>query len=83
MTRVEYQVVDLNESDVNEEGAIASIMHPETADTIDDLRIPMDADYKNMREAIKENSSGDGKDVYVIVLEAMGKRKILPDFQCK
>lgn len=84
VTRTEYQVVDLDESDVNEEGAIASIMHPETADTIDDLRIPMmDDEYKGMRDAIKENASGAGKDVYVTVLEAMGRRRILSTFVTK
>lgn len=88
MTRKEYQAIDLNESDVNEEGAIASIMDPESGDTIDDLRIPVGLDevgneYKPLREAIKENSSGSGKDVFVTVLEAMGKRRILAQFAAK
>lgn len=79
MTRIEYQVVDLDESDVSDEGAIASIMNTESGETIDDLRIPMlDDEYKSMREAIKENASGAGKDVYVTVLSALGKSKILP-----
>ncbi len=88
VVRKEYQAIDLNEGDVNEEGAIASIMDVESGETIDDLRIPVGldevgAEYKGLREAIKENSSGSGKDVFVTVLEAMGKRKILSAFMCK
>jgi hypothetical protein len=82
VTRVEMQVVDLNMGDVNEDGAIVSLM-TEAGDTVDDLRVPMDEEYKGMREAIAANADGGGKDVYVTLVSAMGKRKIQPGFLLK
>ena len=84
MVRTEYQVLDLDESDENGDGAICSLMDPETSDTVNDLRIPVrDPEYKPLVEAVKENTSGAGKDVFVVVLEAMGTRKVLTTFVTK
>jgi hypothetical protein len=84
VVRKEYQVVDLNESDKTDDGAIASLMDPEDGSTVDDLRIPLDNDeYTSMVTAIRENMSGAGKDVYVTTLEAMGTRRIMSQFLCK
>ena len=69
--------MDIDDNDVNEDGSIASIMNPETGETVDDLRIPTnDPEYTPMVEALK----ADTKDVLVTVLEAMGIRKIQAQF---
>ena len=78
VSRRDFQLIDINEDDANDEGAIATIMDPETNDTIDDLRIPLDSEYAPLREALN-----GPKDVYVAVLEALGKRKILSQFVLK
>ena len=79
--RKEYQIMDLNERDVNEKGAVVSICD-ENGETVDDLRVPIEgeekAEYAALVDAIKENQAGSGKDVYVTVLEACGQRKVLP-----
>jgi translation initiation factor 5A len=77
--RTEYQLVDIDDSDTTEDGAICSLMNPETGETLDDLRIPSDEEYNNLREAHKE----DKKDLLVMVLEAMGQRKVLSQFTMK
>ena len=78
--RTEMQLVDIDDSDVSADGTIASVMDPETGTTIDDLRIPMDdPEYKPLVEALK----ADSKDLFVTILEAMGQRKILPQFVSK
>jgi len=80
VVRKEFQLIDINESDVNDQGAIASLMDTDSGESYDDMRISLDdAEYKGMREALKEGS----KDVYVTVLEAMGMRKVLPTYVCK
>ena len=72
--------MDIDKNDVAEEGCIASIMDPETGVTIDDLRIPLDdPEYKNLIDAL----NADQKDVFVTVLEALGQRKIMPQFMTK
>lgn len=84
VTRTEYQVLDIDLSDKNEDGAIASLLNTETGDTLNDLRIPVDeAEYKPILEASIENNDKGGKDVYITVLEAMTKRKVLPGFLTK
>ena len=74
------QLIDINNADINDDGAIASLMDPETGDTVDDLRIPEhDDEYKGLRETLKE----DKKDIFVTILEAMGIRKIQAQFATK
>ena len=69
--RSEMQLMDIDDNDVNEDGSIASIMNPETGETVDDLRVPTnDPEYAPMLEALK----ADNKDILVTVLEAMGIR---------
>jgi translation initiation factor 5A len=82
VTRTEYQIIDINDEDSNEVGAIASLLDLETGETVDDLRVPTDAEYNALREAVKA-SDASGKDVLVSVLEAMGQRKILSQFVLK
>jgi len=75
--RSEMQLMDIDDNDVNEDGSIASIMNPETGETVDDLRVPTnDPEYAPMIEALK----ADNKDILVTVLEAMGIRKIQAQF---
>jgi len=84
VTRTDYNLTDINEGDSNAEGAICSLLDPESGDMLEDLRIPMDDEYKPMREALAANeAAGSDKAVVVTVLEAMGKRKILAQFQVK
>ena len=73
------QLVDLDLNDVNENGNICTLMDPETGATVDDLRIPDDSEYAPLKDAL----TADEKDVLVTVIEAMGQRKVLPQFQCK
>lgn len=82
VTRKEYQIVDINDGDANEVGSIASLLDIETGETVDDLRVPDDAEYAPLREALKTSDAG-GKDVFVTVLEAMGQRKIQSQFLLK
>ena len=83
--RKEYQLMDLNERDVNDKGAVVSICD-ENGETVDDLRVPIEgeekAEYAPLVAAIKDNQAGSGKDVYVTVLESCGQRKILPQCVC-
>ena len=79
VTRSEMQLVDIDDSDVTDLGSIASCMNQETGEMVDDLRVPDDAEYKPMRETL----AADEKDLFVIILEAMGQRKILPNFTTK
>jgi len=74
--RREWLLTDINDDDANELGSIASLLDAETGDTRDDLRVPDDKEYANMRTALAE----DSKDVFVMVIEAIGKGKILPEF---
>lgn len=78
VNRISYQLVDINDGDKNEDGSIASLFDPESGETLENLRVPDDADYKNMREAFAE-----GKEITVTVLSAMGKSKILNEFNTK
>lgn len=73
------QLLDIDDSDVTEDGSIASLMNPETGATIDDLRVPQDAEYKSLRDTLKD----DKKDIYVTILGAMGIRKIQAQFATK
>ena len=74
------QLLDIDENDVTDDGAIASVMNPETGDTVDDLRVPLDdPEYKGLREALAE----DKKDIFITILEAMGIRKIQAQFATK
>ena len=78
--RTEMQLLDIDSSDMSEDGAVCSIMDPETGATVDDLRIPLDdAEYKPMVEALK----ADQKDIFVTVLEAMGIRRIQVQYVSK
>lgn len=78
--RTEMQLLDIDENDVTDDGAIASVMNPETGDTVDDLRVPLDdPEYKGLREALAE----DKKDIFITILEAMGIRKIQAQFATK
>jgi translation initiation factor 5A len=79
LTRSELLLTDINDDDANEEGSIASLLNPETGDTRDDLRIPDTNEYKNVREAL----AADEKDIFVTVIEAIGKAKILPEYSAK
>ena len=74
--RREWLLTDINDADASELGSIASLLDAETGDTRDDLRVPDDKEYANMRAALAE----DSKDVFVMVIEAIGKGKILPEF---
>jgi translation initiation factor 5A len=74
--RREWLLTDINDDDANDVGSIASLLDPEKGDTRDDLRIPDDKEYANMRAALLE----DQKDVFVMVIEAVGKAKVLPEF---
>lgn len=50
------QLLDIDESDQTDDGDIASIMNPETGETVDDLRVPTnDPEYKGLRDALKED----------------------------
>jgi hypothetical protein len=73
------QLLDIDDNDVTEDGSIASLMVPETGETVDDLRVPQDDEYKLLREALKD----DKKDLFVTVLEAMGIRKIQAQYVSK
>ena len=81
MTRTEYQLMDINFGDTNDAGSLATLLDPETGETLDDLRIPGDSEYAPIRDALKAGT-GD-KDLYVTVLAAMGTRKILPVYTQK
>ena len=74
------QLLDIDDNDLTEDGAIASLMNPETGNTIDDLRVPInDPEYKSLRDTLKD----DKKDIYVTILGAMGIRKIQAQFATK
>ena len=70
--------MDVNDGDQNEHGSIATLMS-EAGETLEDLRIPDDDEYKALREAIK----ADKQDIFVTVLAALGIRKVLPNFIAK
>ena len=74
--RREWLLTDINDADASELGSIASLLDAESGDTRDDLRVPDDKEYANMRAAL----AADDKDVFVMVIEAIGKGKILPEF---
>jgi translation initiation factor 5A len=76
MVRSEWLLTDINDDDANDEGSIASLLNPETGDTRDDLRVPDDKEYANLREAL----AADIKDIIVTVTEAIGKAKIQSEF---
>ncbi len=79
LTRSEWLLTDINDDDANDEGSIASLLNPDTGDTRDDLRVPDTDEYKLMREAL----TADQKDLFVIVIEAIGKAKIMPEVSQK
>lgn len=74
--RTEWLLTDVNDDDANADGAIAGLLNPETGETRDDLRVPDDKEYANLREALL----ADEKDVFVTVIEAINRSKILPEF---
>lgn len=76
VVRKEWLLTDVNDDDANEEGSIAGLLDSENGDTRDDLRVPDNNEYKSMREAL----AADEKDVFVTVIEAIGRAKILPEF---
>lgn len=76
--RKDYVLTDINEDDVNENGAICMLMD-ESGDTREDLRIPLEDVYKPMRDALADGS----KDVWVTVVSAMDINKVDPQFVLK
>ena len=70
--------MDINDSDQNENGSIVTLMS-EAGETVEDLRVPDDDEYKSLRDAIK----ADKQDLFVTVLAALGIRKVLPNFIAK
>ena len=70
--------MDINDGDSNEAGSIVTLMS-EAGETLEDLRVPDDDEYKNLRDAIK----ADKQDLFVTVLESMSIRKVLPQFIAK
>ena len=70
--------MDINDGDSNEAGSIVTLMS-EAGETVEDLRVPDDDEYKNLRDAIK----ADKQDLFVTVLESMSMRKVLPNFIAK
>jgi len=85
VTRTDYDLVDVDEDDVNAEGAVCSLLDGEAGKMMKDVRIPMDdADYKPMRDAMAAVlASETEKTVVVTVLAALGTRKLLPAFRMK
>ena len=80
MTRKEFQLID-----VNDEG-FASLMSIETGETNDSLKFPPDAALEEPAELAKYEAllatlrAGE-KDVFVIVLSALGTEMILSQGQ--
>lgn len=85
VTRTDYDLVDIAEDDVNEAGAICSLLDGEAGTLVKDVRIPMDdADYKPLRDALATVLDTDAdKSVVVTVVAALGTRKLLPAFRLK
>jgi hypothetical protein len=76
--RTDYQIMDIDNADTNDDGSIASLVS-ESGDTLDDLRVPDDEEYKGLREAVAAGTH----DIIVSVVEAVGIRKILPNYISK
>lgn len=76
VTRTEWLLTDVDDSDANEEGSICSLMNPETGETRDDLRVPDTDEYANLRAALTK----DEKDIWVTVLSAINRNKVLAEF---
>ena len=76
MTRTEYQLID-----VNDEG-FATLLDPTSGETKDNLKLPPDAAREDAEEMTRYNALLDTlrageKDVFVMVLTAMGTEMIL------
>ena len=78
--RREYVLTGIIEEDTNEDGSTVLLMAElrDTVETVEDLRIPDDDEYKALREAYKAD-----KEIYVTVLTVRGIRKVLPKFTIK